>query len=187
MISLSQVLNEASSAGKLLFAFERMITAINYCPFVGHDRAMPILCEIVVTKLAKDIKQHRLPRNIEDLQVSRTTIVSICPASSDECYEGFIQVSTVPSSKELPLALVYFTATTFYKTTLDKEFCTGLFALCTRLLSAKNQDSDSYSTEVYNAVFALLDEEKGAATAASRALCDVIKTRVFLFLAPSRE
>lgn len=89
LISISEVLNETSSAGKRIALSERMITAISCRRFFVQERALPNAGSVVVAKLVKDDELHRLPENIEDRHVSRTTTARIYPVSSHRGSEGF--------------------------------------------------------------------------------------------------
>lgn len=71
-----------------------------------------------------------------------------------------------------------FSFVTLYKAPLNKEFCTGVLALCTRLLSEEVQNFGSYRTKLYNACFTLLEKMKTAATAPSCFSSEVLMTQV---------
>lgn len=53
--SISQLVNEASSAEKYLFLFDRMITAIRFCRFSVQDGALPRARDIVVAELLREV------------------------------------------------------------------------------------------------------------------------------------
>lgn len=89
-----------------------------------------------------------------------------------------IRVRKELSHKMVSLALVYSTSATLHKASLDKELCTGLLALRPRFFSGEVHSLDSYCTEFYNAVFALLEEVRIGATAAICALRDFFMTQI---------
>lgn len=99
-------------------------------------------------------------------------------AFSKKCYETFIPVYRELSHEWVPLTLVNFKFVTMYKATLDEELRAGHLTLCTRLLSGELQHFESYCRDFYNAVFALLEKVRSAATAASFAFREVLLTQV---------
>lgn len=68
---------------------------------------------------------------------------------------------------EIYLAVMYFTSATLYRAPLDDEFCTSPLDFPIHLCCEQVQDFNSYWTELYNAVFSLLEKVKHAATATS--------------------
>lgn len=92
VISISQVFNEASCAGKPLSLSDCMITATGCCRLSVQDRALPSARDTVAAKLVREIQQHKLLGNIEGCQVSRIATVSIRLASCENCYEAFFCV-----------------------------------------------------------------------------------------------
>lgn len=108
--------------------------------------------------LAEDSQQNWLLVNVECRQVLRIATVFICLAFRDSCNETFICVCKALSHKKVSRARVHFTLAALYMDRLVEEFCTGLLALCTRVLSGETQNFDSCRTEIDNAFFALLEE-----------------------------
>lgn len=73
--------------------------------------------------------------------------------------------------------MAYFTSATLYKVSIDEELGTSLVAASVELLSGEVCSFYSYSTQIYNAVFAFLEEEKKAASGANRTLCNALMTQ----------
>lgn len=163
-----------------LCSLDCMITVISCCRSFLQDRALPSALDNVVAKLFKELQKQRLPGNIEVRELSRIATVFTCVAFSDECCKGPIRVCKELLYKGISVALVYFTSATLYKAPLDEASCTGLFALCTCLLSREMQSFDSYPTDFYNAVFAPLAEVKSAAAAVDCLLREVFMIQVLV-------
>lgn len=105
MIFISQMLNEATPTGPLLFFFGQMITAISCCRRFVQNGALPRARDIVVAEFVRDVQQNRLLGNIEGWQIFRIFTVFIRLASSDECYEIITYVCKELSHKQVSLAL----------------------------------------------------------------------------------
>lgn len=175
-----QMLVEGSSKEKLLHFSDYLIIAIRRCRLFIQDRAFPNARDISVAELLKEIQQPQLLGNTESPQISLVATVSVCFASSLECYRGWVCACKRLSHKEVSLKPGYSTSDLSYKAPFNEEVWTVFLAFCTLARTEKMQSFDNYRTKFYNAAFALLEEVRGAASAANRIFCNVLMTEVFL-------
>lgn len=135
-------------------------------------------CNIVVTELITNTQQHELLTSTRSRQVCSRAAVFTRPTFSKKCCEASNSVCSKPLHKKFSLAAMYIKSATLHEPSLDDEFCTLLFALCTRLLSEKVQSFDSHCTVLYSAALVLFKEMESAAASTSRTSRDVVKTEV---------
>lgn len=104
-VSVSHILNVASSAGKPRSFFDRMNTAISCCRLFALGRSLKSSRNIVVVELTKDVQQHRLLESIKSSPVFRFVFIFVRLVSSEGCYVTFNRVSREPLDRKMVLAM----------------------------------------------------------------------------------
>lgn len=163
MISISQVLNEAASAGLEPSFFDRVTSAVSCCRLFMLEKNISSARDVVTAELARDIVQNRMLGSIEWRQTARFASVAIRLATSAFVRSMFSNICEELHAHKIPFGITHLDAASLYNLPSNGEFCTALLALRSRLLAKSLRDFEKWRKPFCDAVATLCKEVRDVA------------------------